>query len=339
LAAAGAAEPNDAIGAVGALQLLKSDHPRTRRAHRRHGRVGRPPLLGYLAGAGALAVILAAGLVALDPAGRDQALGIEKRPSPAATPQPARAAASAPASPALMPAIPAPAALAAPAQPASAAPAGEATSERLPQFSAATGSPLPQAATPRPADRPAGSGDRAEPGETAAISLPSVGTDPVRAAPQASPGRGSLIQSAAAPLQCFSSEVRAVLAGLAKAAGDVEILSTTELHTDNHSPGSIRAELHKACKAVDLRVRGPIADATAFLRGRGEVASIQPYRNGVIHIDFRDGARTASAPGSRPSRRMRAARSAEAAPAEAVSQPPAAPPSLFAPAPRPDIVR
>lgn len=293
--------------------LLRTDQPRARRAQPQRRRVARPPLLGYVAGAGALAVALTTGLMALDPGLRQRA--VNSAPPQAAPSEPSRTSVAATAQPAV------PAASPAPIHPTS-----------LP---ASSTEPLPVSAT-APKAQPAAVQGR-EPAETAAIPFAALGPEPVRALPSPH-GRGAVIESAAAPLDCFPNEVRAMLAGLAKAAGEIEILSTKELRTDNHAPNSARARLHEDCKAVDLRVKGRIADATSYLRGRSEVASIQPYRNGVIHIDFRDGAKTASAGGPPGLRRPRRAEAAEAKLAEAAPSPAAAP-SLFEAAPRPDIAR
>jgi hypothetical protein len=337
--------------------LLSSDQPRARLVHPAQVRTSRTSLLGYVAGAAVLAMAVTAGLMAIDPAWRDQASRMEEeRPSaaPAAQPAPAPVIPSAPApvtrsasapAPALASApvaLPAPVSLAAPAQPASPATPPAAPDERLPQAGRAGGSPVQETPPPVQAGQavdPAVGQRRAEPGETAAITLPSAEPGLARAAPATAPERGSLIETAAAPLQCLPDEAKGVLAELAKAVGEVEIVSTTELHTDNHSPGSARAKLHGACRAVDLKAGGRTAEAAAFLRSRSEIAAVQPYRNGVIHIDFRQGAKAAAESRPRPSRRIRAARSAEATPAEAASPPAPAPPSLFAPVPPPDIAR
>jgi uncharacterized protein YcbK (DUF882 family) len=68
--------------------------------------------------------------------------------------------------------------------------------------------------------------------------------------------------------------------------GPVALGSTTELHTDNHSRGSVRHKLHGACQAVDFKVKGNRQAVTAYLPTRPEVAGINSYgNNGVIHID------------------------------------------------------
>lgn len=92
-----------------------------------------------------------------------------------------------------------------------------------------------------------------------------------------------------------------MLADLATRFEGVTIVSTTELHTDNHSKGSAREKMHHDCRAVDFKTASPIADVTAYLRSRKEIVGINSYRNGVIHMDTNEGAggRTASHPAPR----------------------------------------
>jgi hypothetical protein len=92
--------------------------------------------------------------------------------------------------------------------------------------------------------------------------------------------------SAAAPTQCLPAGLQTVLRDLDAKFGPVTLVSTTELHTDNHSPGSVRQKLHASCRAVDVKVRGDVKAATAYLRSRPEVAGITAFgNNGVIHMD------------------------------------------------------
>lgn len=282
-----------------------------------------PSLAGYVAAAGALAVVLTGGLVLIDLRGRgSETLQPEPPPMQAPTPRPDAHAAAAP-----VPAAPAAAPPPAPAPPAPAAPALPAAE---PSTQAAAAPPPPEPPLPA-ADSPA------EP-PVDAPAEPPAGPRPETAT--AALGHW-VVESPRAPMQCLPERIRGVLTELAQAVGEVEIVSTTELHTDNHSPGSVRAKMHADCKAVDLRVRGKLAEAVAHLRAQPELGAVQSYRNGVIHLDFEPrGAERSAAPAREaPRHRTRAAR---AEPAEALPPPEPAPapaPSPFAPVARPDIVR
>lgn len=96
--------------------------------------------------------------------------------------------------------------------------------------------------------------------------------------------------------------MKAVLADLTTRFQGVTLVSTTEIHTDNHSKGSAREKMHGDCRAVDFKTASPVAEVTSYLRSRKEIAGINSYRNGVIHIDVNAGApaRTASRPPARP---------------------------------------
>ncbi|HEX8165203.1 MAG TPA: hypothetical protein VF601_05375 [Beijerinckiaceae bacterium] len=93
-----------------------------------------------------------------------------------------------------------------------------------------------------------------------------------------------------------------MLSDLAGKFGEVKVVSTKELHTDNHTPGSVRAKMHEACRAVDVRTAAPAAEVVAYLRTRREVAGVQSYRNGIIHLDAGEGVGAAAAP--RPAPRL-----------------------------------
>jgi hypothetical protein len=88
-----------------------------------------------------------------------------------------------------------------------------------------------------------------------------------------------------ASLDCVPSELRKVVADVAARFGPVTVLSTHRLNTVNHAMGSVRHKLHTACRAVDFRVEGSAAKVTAYLRSRSELAGVESYRDGVIHID------------------------------------------------------
>ncbi len=92
--------------------------------------------------------------------------------------------------------------------------------------------------------------------------------------------------SPAAPTECLPAGLRNVLKDVEARFGAVTLVSTTELHTDNHSRGSVRHKLHSACRAVDFKVKGNGKAVVAYLRSRSEVAGINSYgNNGMIHID------------------------------------------------------
>ena len=92
--------------------------------------------------------------------------------------------------------------------------------------------------------------------------------------------------TAAVPTDCLPEGLRSVLKEVETRFGTVTLVSTTELHTDNHSRGSVRHKLHGACEAVDFKVTGSRQAVLAYLRTRREVAGINSYgNNGVIHID------------------------------------------------------
>jgi hypothetical protein len=89
-----------------------------------------------------------------------------------------------------------------------------------------------------------------------------------------------------APIDCLPEGLRALLADVETRFGPVTIVSTTHLHTANHSPGSIREKLHFGCKAVDIKTPHQPNEVIAFLRSRPEVGGINTYRNQVIHFDL-----------------------------------------------------
>jgi hypothetical protein len=121
------------------------------------------------------------------------------------------------------------------------------------------------------------------------------GVDPKPASPPstaipaqapAAPSATSAITSAKAPTECLPPGLRAVLQEVQARFGPVTLVSTTALHTDNHSHGSTRHKMHTHCRAVDFKVQGDVQAVLAFLKSRPEVGGINSYRNnGVIHID------------------------------------------------------
>ena len=91
------------------------------------------------------------------------------------------------------------------------------------------------------------------------------------------------------PTDCLPAGLRGVLKDVEARFGAVTLVSTTELHTDNHSRGSTRHKLHTACKAIDFKVKGDRRAVVAYLRAHPEVAGVNTYgNNGVIHMDHND---------------------------------------------------
>ena len=95
-----------------------------------------------------------------------------------------------------------------------------------------------------------------------------------------------LATNSKAPTTCLAPGLHQVLQDVQARFGPVTLVSTTELHTDNHAKGSVRHKLHGSCQAVDFKVEGDLNPVTAYLRTRTEVAGINTYKNNrVIHID------------------------------------------------------
>ncbi len=112
---------------------------------------------------------------------------------------------------------------------------------------------------------------------------------PVESVPEAPVTNRAVSDAAATPTDCLPARLRGVLKDVEARFGAVTLVSTTELHTDNHSRGSTRHKLHTACKAIDFKVRGDRRAVVAYLRSRPEVAGINTYgNNGVIHIDHNE---------------------------------------------------
>jgi hypothetical protein len=92
--------------------------------------------------------------------------------------------------------------------------------------------------------------------------------------------------ASAAPTDCLLAGLRSVLKDVEARFGSVALVSTTTLHTDNHSRGSVRHKLHGACQAVDFKVKGNGKAVVAYLRSRPEIGGVNSYgNNGVIHIE------------------------------------------------------
>ena len=118
------------------------------------------------------------------------------------------------------------------------------------------------------------------------------------AQPALAPASSSLptivTSSAKTPVDCLPEGLRTVLQDVQARFGTVTLVSTRELHTDNHSRGSARHKMHGDCRAVDFKVEGDLTAVTAYLRSRPEVSGVTSYRNNrVIHIDAAEGRKLA----------------------------------------------
>jgi hypothetical protein len=107
-----------------------------------------------------------------------------------------------------------------------------------------------------------------------------------KTAPAETAPRKAFASTSATPTECLPQALRNVLTELEARFGKVTIVSTTQLHTQNHSPGSARANLHAACKAVDIKTSHEPKDVMAFLRTRPEVGGTSTYGNRVVHFDL-----------------------------------------------------
>src|SRR5215207_5729881 len=211
---------------------------------------------------------------------------------PAASPAPvARPAAPAPSASDAPPVL----AFAAPADPPGAPPPAARN-----EASASSPAPLlsPRPAAPQASPAPAA----AEPASPAAAS-----PAPASPAPEWPARSRSFIESAAAPTNCLPAALRTVLGDLAAKFPEVKVIATRGLQTDNHSSGSARAKMHDACMAVDIRTGAAVAEVTAYLRTRREIAGLNSYRNGVIHLDVPEAALFAGGATTSPRRESRAA--------------------------------
>jgi len=113
---------------------------------------------------------------------------------------------------------------------------------------------------------------------TAALAEPTPKDPPVAKAASAG--------SPTVSTECLPAGLRSVLKDVEARFGAMTLVSTTELHTDNHTRGSVRHKLHSACQAADFKVVGNRQAVVAYLRSRPEVAGINSYgKSGVIHID------------------------------------------------------
>jgi hypothetical protein len=132
----------------------------------------------------------------------------------------------------------------------------------------------------------------------------SARTDP-KAATTPSDGVRATAKTQAPSSDCRLPLLKAVLADVEAQFGAVTIVATNPFKTVNHIAGSAREKLHHDCKAIDFRPeRERIEDIKTYLRGRPEIAGIESYRDGVIHIDA--AARVAAGPAHKPSPRAQA---------------------------------
>jgi hypothetical protein len=153
--------------------------------------------------------------------------------------------------------------------------------------------PFVSRAAPPAAPAPSGPAPQADPALTGTSAAP----PPLARVPTPPQGERAVPSTTSAPTDCLPASLRGVLADVASRFQGLTLISTTQLHSDNHSAGSARHSMHGACRAVDFKTASPVADVTAYLHTRKELAGINSYRNGVIHIDVNAGA-TASATAS-----------------------------------------
>jgi hypothetical protein len=104
--------------------------------------------------------------------------------------------------------------------------------------------------------------------------------------PQEARRKATAAGSPDAPTDCLPQALQNVLQALQVRFGQVTVVSTTHLQSDNHSRGSTRDKLHQACKAVDIRAAGDTREIMAFLKSRPEVGGINSYRNRLVHFDL-----------------------------------------------------
>jgi hypothetical protein len=106
---------------------------------------------------------------------------------------------------------------------------------------------------------------------------------------QSDEAAGDLTTSSAAPTDCLPDALKSVLRDLKARFGSVTIVSTTHLHSENHSARSARARMHAACRAVDIKTSANPRAVIAFLKSRPEVGGVNTYRNKIVHFDLAGG--------------------------------------------------
>ena len=93
-------------------------------------------------------------------------------------------------------------------------------------------------------------------------------------------------RSSAAPGDCPAPALRAVLADVSARFGAVTVVAAHQGRLNNHTAGSPREKLHHDCKAIDFRPdRSRVDEIKAYLRSRPEIAGVESYRDGVVHMD------------------------------------------------------
>ena len=95
---------------------------------------------------------------------------------------------------------------------------------------------------------------------------------------------GGGVRSAGASMGCVPGELQSALSG-ASAYGRIVVSSTHRGHAHNASVGGAPQSLHLSCRAVDFRVHGNAAAATAYLRSHPGVGGFKHYGGGLYHID------------------------------------------------------
>ena len=258
-------------------------------------------------------------------------------------------AAAASSSPSVEPAVDfAPAYIASSEGPSSSAPASDPGRESRSLFvsparAAGAEAPVSQPATPSvpPALIEASAAratQRAEsPTVAASVGSPAPPARPPETVTPSAVTRGALKIAAGVTAECLPGELRSVLADVAARFGAVTVVSTDQLHTSNHSSGSIREKLHHDCKAADIRAeRGRIDEIKAYLRSRRGIVGVESYRNGIIHLDVSGGGVASTRSHGRAGRRRS---TAQAVPADALQAPAAAPEDAQASARSPFLSR
>jgi hypothetical protein len=127
---------------------------------------------------------------------------------------------------------------------------------------------------------------------TARSAAPLSGAAPVPRRPQVAQ------TNTATPGHCPAPALHAVLADVSARFGAVSIVAEHRGSLNNHIAGSFREKLHHDCRAVDFRPdRSRIDEIRAYLRSRPEIAGVESYRDGVVHMDV--AASNVARPGAR----------------------------------------
>ncbi len=82
---------------------------------------------------------------------------------------------------------------------------------------------------------------------------------------------------------CLASNLRGVIAHLAANFGHVTVNSTCRSHRHNRRVGGAPRSHHLTGNAADVRIRGNVRGALAYLRG--SVGGLKHYGGGLFHID------------------------------------------------------